>query len=628
MCPRKKYDFMKTERESDMKKLVSVLLASSLLLAGCQSGSSSAPAETSQPVTTAAETQKETTKEAEESGGVFTGKAPGFHGDIVVEITVEEDVITDLKVTEHSETENIGEAALPVLAQQALDNQTINVDTVAGATVTSDGFRAALKDAVESAGLDISKLSQAVAASDGQKEEVTIDTDIVVVGAGGAGLTASLSALQNGAKVVLLEKMSFAGGASSMAGAGTTATGSKWLAEDGVEDSPEKLKADLLENGHNLNHEPTVDIFVNTVGEAFDWLVDPEGANVEYQRPTTSRTYSGVGRGAGVVKTLLAHVEEAGGQVLMSTPATELMVTDGKVTGVKAEGEKEVYTINAKAVILATGGFGANDDLVPEEFQKFVYAGAAGATGDAIEMTKAVDADLINMEFVNVQPNSIVLPSGLGQYCNPGVGGAYKTSGAFMVNEKGERFANEQGGAYELIQAMKGNEASYLILDEASFTAFNEGMKGSKIYTDEDVETWLKNNGSSNPVMVGGDTLEDVAKVLNLPDGALTAAAESYNQAVDAGTDEFGRTLTMKISGDGPYYAVQMWLRYYATLGGLHVNEQMQVLNTSQNPVDGLYAAGEAVGGLEGDIYLGGSLFGWAMTSGYKAGTSVAEAIQ
>ena len=611
-----------------MKKLVSVLLASSLLLAGCQSGSSSAPAETSQPVTTAAETQKETTKEAEESGGVFTGKAPGFHGDIVVEITVEEDVITDLKVTEHSETENIGEAALPVLAQQALDNQTINVDTVAGATVTSDGFRAALKDAVESAGLDVSKLSQAVAASDGQKEEVTIDTDIVVVGAGGAGLTASLSALQNGAKVVLLEKMSFAGGASSMAGAGTTATGSKWLAEDGVEDSPEKLKADILENGHNLNHEPTVDIFVNTVGEAFDWLVDPEGANVEYQRPTTSRTYSGVGRGAGVVKTLLAHVEEAGGQVLMSTPATELMVTDGKVTGVKAEGEKEVYTINAKAVILATGGFGANDDLVPEEFQKFVYAGAAGATGDAIEMTKAVDADLINMEFVNVQPNSIVLPSGLGQYCNPGVGGAYKTSGAFMVNEKGERFANEQGGAYELIQAMKGNEASYLILDEASFTAFNEGMKGSKIYTDEDVETWLKNNGSSNPVMVGGDTLEDVAKVLNLPDGALTAAAESYNQAVDAGTDEFGRTLTMKISGDGPYYAVQMWLRYYATLGGLHVNEQMQVLNTSQNPVDGLYAAGEAVGGLEGDIYLGGSLFGWAMTSGYKAGTSVAEAIQ
>ncbi len=617
-----------------MKKLVSVLLASSLLLAGCASGSTSATTaaqettNAAQETTTAPQTEKETEAETTVTGGVFTGKAPGFHGDIAVEITVDGEAITDIQVTEHTETENIGEAALPILVRQALDNQTIMVDTVAGATVTSDGFRAAMEAAVKSAGLDVDKMSQAVAAAQTEKEEITLDTDLVVVGAGGAGLTASLSALQNGAKVVLLEKMSFAGGASAMAGAGTTATGSKWLAEDGVEDSPEKLKEDLLKNGHNFNHEPTVDIFVNTVGEAFDWLVDPEGANVEYQRPTTSRTYSGVGRGAGVVKTLLEHVEEAGGQVLMSTPATELIVTDGKVTGVKAEGEKALYTINAKAVILATGGFGANDDLVPEEFQKFVYAGAAGATGDAIEMAKAVDADLINMEFVNVQPNSIVLPSGLGQYCNPGVGGAYKTSGAFMVDEKGQRFANEQGGAYELIQAMKEKEASYLILDEASFTAFNEGMKGSKIYTDEDVTTWLENNGASNPVMVGGETLEDVAKVLNLPEGALSAAAEAYNQAVDAGTDEFGRNLTLKISDDGPYYAIQMWLRYYATLGGLHVNEQMQVLNTAQEPVEGLYAAGEAVGGLEGDIYLGGSLFGWAMTSGYKAGTCVSEAIQ
>lgn len=615
-----------------MKRIVSALLASSLLLAGCASESATATTTAVPQTTEAAQTEKateaETSVETEAAGGIFTGKAQGFHGDIVVEITVDGEAIKDIQVTEHSETENIGEAALPILVQQALDNQTIMVDTVAGATITSDGFRAAMEDAVKSAGLDVDKLSQAVASSQTDKEEITLDTDVVVVGAGGAGLTASLSALQGGAQVVLLEKMSFVGGASSMAGAGTTATGSKWLAEDGVEDSPEKLKADLLENGHNFNHEPTVDIFVNTVGQAFDWLVDPAGANVEYQRPTTSRTYSGVGRGAGVVKTLLEHVEEAGGQVLMSTPATELIVTDGKVVGVKAEGEKAVYTINAKAVILATGGFGANDDLVPEEFQKFVYAGAAGATGDAIEMTKAVDADLINMEFVNVQPNSIVLPSGLGQYCNPGVGGAYKTSGAFMVNEKGERFANEQGGAYDLIQAMKENEATYLILDQASFDAFNAGMTGSKIYTDDDVKTWLENNGSSNPVMVGGDTLEDVAKVLNLPEGTLTTAAEAYNQAVDGGTDEFGRALSLKISDDGPYYAIQMWLRYYATLGGLHINEKMQVLNTSQKPIEGLYGAGEAVGGLEGDIYLGGSLFGWAMTSGYNAGTSVAEAIK
>ena len=180
------------------------LLALALLLAGCgaenTSGTTTAP-ETA--ATTAVQTEAET--ETGAAGGVFMGKAAGFHGDIVVEITVDGEAVTDIQVTEHSETENIGEAALPELVKQALDNQTIMVDTVAGATVTSDGFRGAMEDAVKNAGLDVDKMSKAVASSETDKEEITLDTDIVVVGAGGAGLTASLSALQNGADVVLLE---------------------------------------------------------------------------------------------------------------------------------------------------------------------------------------------------------------------------------------------------------------------------------------------------------------------------------------------------------------------------------------------------------------------------------------
>ena len=603
-----------------MRKVLPFVLAASLMLSACSTGSTE---------TTAAETTAETTAAATEAaGGTFTGTGTGYHGDITVEITVDGETITDIQVTEHTETEGIGAAALPTLVEEALAGQTINVDSVSGATMTSNGFREALEAAITNAGLDVEKFSQTTTEEPAEKEEVTIDTDIAVVGAGGAGLTASLSALQNGASVVLVEKMAIAGGATAMAGGGTIATGSQVLEEDGVEDTPEQLKADLLENGHNYNDEGTVDIFVNSVGEAFDWLVDPEGGNVEYGRPATSRTLSATGRGAAVVNTLMSGVEEAGGEVYLDTPATELSVEDGKVVGVIAESDDSIYTINAKAVILATGGFGANDELVPEEYQQYVYAGAAGATGDALAMVEELDADLINMEFVNVQPNSIVLPSGLGQYCNPGVGGAYSTSGAFLVNENGERFANEQGNAYDLIQAMKPNAANYLIMDQASFDAFNAGMENSNIYTAEDVETWLANNGSSNPVMVQGETLDDLAATLNLPEGSLTAAAEAYNAAVDEGTDEFGRTLTLKLSDDGPYYAVQMWLRYYATLGGLHINDQMQVLNTAQEPIEGLYAAGEVVGGLEGDIYLGGSLFGWAVTSGYNAGNSAAAAVQ
>lgn len=591
-------------------KLLSLCLAGAMLFSGC-APKSDAPVDNKSGMT----------------AGTYEATAKGFGGDLKISVTVDADKITAIDVLENSETEAIGGAALPTLVQEVLDSQSIAIDTVSGATVTSNGFIEALKDALTQAGADLDKMSQAVTGNT-EKETVELTTDILVIGAGGAGLTASLSALQEGNKVVLLEKMSFAGGASSMAGAGTTATGSKWQIESGYEDSPEMLKADMLANGHNYNDEATLDIFVNTVGAAFDWLVDPEGANVEYDNSEPGRTYSGVGRGAGVVKTLLQRVEDAGGDVYLNTAGTELIIENGKVVGAKAESKDKIYTVNAKAVILATGGFGANDELVPAEYQEFVYAGAAGATGDAIEMTKAVDADLINMEFVNVQPNSIVMPSGLGQYCNPGVGGAYATSGAFLVNENGVRFANEQGKAYDLIQAMKQNKTNYLILDQASFDAFNKGMIGSAIYTEENVKEWLENNGSSNPVMVKGETLEDLAKTLNLPEGSLTAAAEKYNADVAAGTDEFGRKLTVEISNDGPYYAVQMWLRYYATLGGLHINDQMQVLNTNQEAVDGLFAAGEVVGGLEGDIYYGGSLFGWAMTSGRNAGVSASSMIK
>ena len=110
-------------------------------------------------------------------------------------------------------------------------------------------------------------------------------------------------------------------------------------------------------------------------------------------------------------------------------------------------------TVNAKGVILATGGYGANDELVPDEYKKFVYAGHAGAEGDAIKMVEPLNADLINMELINTQPNSMVLPSGLGQYCNPGVGKAY-AAGGFMVNQDGVRFVNEKGVAWDIMEAM------------------------------------------------------------------------------------------------------------------------------------------------------------------------------
>lgn len=592
-----------------MKKLVAIVLAAMLLMTGCS------------------------TKAPEATGGMKAGTykatAAGFHGDITLEVTVDAEKITDIQILEQTETEGIGAAALPELVTKVLDNQTLGIDGISGATVTSNGFKTAMEDALTQAGADMDKMTKPVESSSATKEEVTLDADIVVVGGGAAGLTAALSSQQNGNSVILLEKTGVVGGASAMAGAGTMATGSQWQKEDGYEDSPEQLKADMLKNGHNNNDEATLDIYVNTTGAAFDWLVSEDGANVPYQRDgKPTRSYSGEGRGAGVVSSLSENFTTGGGTLMTNTPATELIVEDGVVKGVKASDETKNYTINAKAVILATGGFGANDAMVPEEYKQFVYAGHAGATGDGLKMAEAVNADTFNMEFVNTQPNSMILPSGLGQYCNPGVGGAYAASGAFLVNQDGVRFSNEKGNAWDLMQDMKKNTAQYLIMDQASFDAFNKGMTGSKIYSEEDVEKWLANDGEGNPFMVKADTLEELAKKMNLPEGALTETAAKFNETAAKGEkDEFGRELTLTLSDEGPYYALQQYIRYYATLGGLRINDSMQVLNTEKQPVEGLYAAGEVVGGLEGDVYMGATLFGWAVTSGYNAGNAASEAI-
>lgn len=583
-----------------MKRLVAGFLAVLMVLVGCVA----AGAEGMTP-------------------GTYTAEAEGFHGTIKLEVTVDAEAITGIEVVEHSETAGIGEAALPVLVESVLEHQTTGVDSVAGATVTSEAFKAALTDALNQAGADMDKMSQPVEAD--ELEAVTMEADVVVVGAGAAGLSAGLKAAQDGKNVIILEKMGVIGGASAMAGSGTMATGSTWQKEDGYEDSPEQLVEDMMENGHNKNDRATVELFANTIGEAFDWLVDENGAAVPYQRSgEPTRTYSGVGRGAGVCQSLCDKFLAEGGTLLLNTPATALIINDGAVTGVMAEGEGKAYTINAKAVVLASGGYGANDELVPDEYKAFVYAGHAGAEGDAIAMVEPLDADLINMDLINTQPNSMILPSGLGQYCNPGVSRAY-AAGGFMVNQDGERFFNEQANAWDLMQAMKANDAQYLIMDQAAFDGFNAGMTGSKIYTMEDVETWLADDYEGQPVMKTAATLEELADKLGIPADALSASAQAFNEAAASGSaDEFGRTPAAAQSEEGPYYALEMHIRYYASLGGLHINDGMQVLNTQQEAIPGLYAAGEVVGGLEGDVYMGGTLFGWAIASGYEAGIAAA----
>lgn len=559
------------------------------------------------------------------NAGVYSASSQGFGGQLTIKATVDGDAITALDVVEASETAGVGEAALPVLVQRVLDKQSIGIDLVSGATVTSTAFIEAMTDILGQAGADVAEWTEAAEISEKKEEELS--ADLVVVGSGAAGLTAALTAAQNGCSVILLEKTGMIGGASATAGAGTLATGSRWQKEDGYEDSPEKLIEDMMANGHQKNHRPTVELFSRIIGQSFDWLVSEDGAAIPYKRPEkANRWYSGEGRGAGVIKNLGERYASVGGTLLVGTPATELIVKDNVVCGVKAESADAVYTINAKAVILATGGYGANDELLPdtEDFTKYVYAGHSGAQGDAIRMTEVLDADLINMEMVNEQPNSMKLPSGNGLGVGGGPGFAY--DGGFMVNQDGNRFFNEVGVAYESVQSMKQNDAQYLIMDQQLFDTLNTAMAST--YSAEDVERWIADDYTGDPVYKKADTLEELAEKLNMPADNLVAAAKAFNDAYASGQpDGFGRKLNVAQSEEGPYYAMRLYVRYYATLGGLHINDNMQVLNKSQEAIQGLYAAGEVVGGLEGDIYMSSTLFGWAVASGHTAGQVVSEAI-
>lgn len=551
--------------------------------------------------------------------GTYEGSAPGFHGDIKVNVTVDAEKITAIEVVEQSETAGIGEAALPVLVEAVLANQTIGVDSVSGATVTSDAFKSAMTAALTAAGADMEKFTAAVAKGD-LKEE-TLNVDVVVVGAGVAGLTAASYAQQQGLDTILLEKTGMIGGASAMAGGGTKVIGSKITqADSDFEADRAKFIADMLANGHNNNHLPTVELYADSIGPAFDWVISEDGAAVPY-------TTKFEGRGAGVAANLNKAYERFGGKLMVNTPAIELIVNDGAVAGVIAQGPDTLYTINAKAVILASGGYGANKDLVPEEYLKFVYAGHAGAEGDAIKMVESLNADLINMQFINTQPNSMIRPSGLGQYCNPGVSKAY-AAGGFMVNQDGVRFVNETTNAWDIMQEMKKNDFQYLVMDKAAFDGFNEGMTGSAIYTMEDVAEWLKDDYAGQPKMKTAESLEALADKIGVPADAVLASAKAFNEVAAAGgEDEFGRKIAAAQSTEGPFYALEMHIRYYASLGGLHINNDGAVLNTTQEAIPGLYAAGEVVGGLQGDVYMGGTLFGWAIASGHNAAVSVVETL-
>ena len=528
--------------------------------------------------------------------GTYTGSSKGFGGEISVTAIVSENEIMRVDIDGSHETENIGSFAVEMLPERILNAQTPNVDVVTGATVTSGAVLRALKDALSQAGADLNAFPAASEEGTGIKSYESMDVDIVVIGAGGAGMTAAIKAAQAGKSVVILEKMPYVGGNTTKATGGMNAAETHYQAEQGIEDSVEVFVEDTMKAGHNINDRRLVTVMAELSAKAIDWL-DSIGAplpKVSFSGGATNKRIhapeDGSGVGAFLVTRFLNKIEELEIPVLYDTTATRIMTLDGAVTGVMAEGRQAIYTIHSKAVVLATGGFGNNEDMIVHyrpDLLGTVTTSAPGITGDGILMAEAVGADLVDIEQIQLHPT---VEQGTSMLITESVRG----DGAILVNQNGKRFIDELQprdvvSAGELAQP---GSYAYIIFDQR----LRDGLRAIEKYV-------------STGIVVQGETIEELAEQLEIDPAVLAKTLADWNKYVaDQKDPDFGRTTGMEADlSVAPYYAIKIAPGIHHTMGGVHIDTSARVIDVNGLPIPGLFAAGEVTGGVHGGNRVGGN---------------------
>ena len=382
--------------------------------------------------------------------GSFSGTAKGFGGDVQVTLTIEDKKIVEAVAEGEAETPDIGGKALEQMAADMVTYNTVEVDTFTGATGTSDAVLAAAKQALDASGLALADLVKV----DVTEEEVQTEyeTDIVVIGAGGAGLTAARAAQEKGIKnIIVLEKMPYVGGASAQAG-GFVGGGSKLQEELGMTgDSPELIYEDIMRGGENTNNPEQVRFMAENMGGTLDWLIDDMNVPITQRYPsdfpehTVQRFFIVDGGSSQLTQTLADGFEEAGGTLLLETKATEFIMDGDAVAGVMAEDKDgNAITVHAKKTILATGGFGNNLDMLTDDISNAVFYGVSSSTGDGHQMAEAIGAKMVLMEYAKLYPQGISMDGTNAGRADPtSCLTTTNNTGAIYVNMEGERVVDE-----------------------------------------------------------------------------------------------------------------------------------------------------------------------------------------
>ena len=594
--------------------------------------------------------------------GDFTGTAKGFGGDVSVTLTLTDGAITGGTAEGKDETQGVGSEAIAKMPGEIAESGSIAVDGVSGATVTSTAIKEAAAAALTAAGLNPDDYKTAVE-NNATAEDSTVDADVVVVGAGGAGMTAAITAAAEGKNVVILESQSMVGGNSVRATGGMNAgktvyqdenefgesagvektlktaaekyadnetitalaktVSEQWAAYQanptGYFDSVELMELDTMIGGKGINDPELVETLCANSADAIDWLDEHGitlhnvssfgGASVKrIHRPVNAEGKT-VSVGSYMIPLLQENCEKAGVKMMLDTTATEILTdANGAAVGVKATGASgETVTVNAKAVVLASGGFGANLDMVVKykpELKGFMTTNAPGIQGQGIEMAQAIGAATVDMDQIQIHPT---VEANTAALITEGLRG----DGAILINEEGQRFIDEVGtrdvvSAAEIAQT---GSYSWLVVDQAMVDASSV------------IQGYIKKGYT-----VTGATYEELGKAMGVDAAAFAETMEKWNGYVEAKNDpDFGRTSFANPLNTAPYYAVKVTAGVHHTMGGLKINANTEVLNEKGEVIPGLFAAGEVTGGVHGANRLGGNAVADFTVFGRIAGAAASD---
>lgn len=572
--------------------------------------------------------------------GTYTGEGKGRNGTITVEVTVKAGKLDAVKVVKHTETVGISDAAVADFPKAIVAAQSTAVDAVAGATMTSDGIRAAVAQAIQKAGGDPAQFATAVVKKKAAKKLVKENADIVVVGAGGSGISAAVKAETLGAKVILIEKMPVIGGATALNAGTLIATGSKYQREvmKETKDSPELAYKDIFTVGKNRNDPTLVKMVTERVGGVVDWLIYdmkiPYGpAATQYPDHSANRQLGVTGRSVNYLNLMREKFLGMGGKLMLQTRAQELIRDDaGKVVGVRAtDKDGNTVELTSKAVILASGGYGAVKSMLPKEMSNYVFYGLDSETGDGYKMATAIGAGTINLDLVKMYPQGVETVPGHGLAATASSTDTMKKSGAIYVNKLGQRYVDENAALGVLTDKTveQPDHIAYIVMDAKAWKEYvRKSLEDKLVPNEETLMTWTKIVNNGRPVMAVSDNLADAAKTMGVDPEGLAKTVAHWNDMVKAGKDtDFNRKITGGLA-EGPYYIVEQKVRYQTTLGGLKADADLRILDKAGKPIPGLYGAGCVVGGANGADSLTAMMNSWAIVSGVVSAESAVKSIK